>query len=82
MTAIALYARETAGFDARVANTRALLRRAATEHPTRIVQATSLGAEDMVITDMIARHDLAVAIGTLETGMLHAETVSLVLSIE
>ena len=82
MTAIALYARETAGFDARVTNTLALLRRAATEHPMRIVQATSLGAEDMVITDMIARHALAVAIGTLETGMLHAETVGLILQIE
>jgi len=82
MSAVALYARETPGFDARVANALALLRRAAAEHPLRIVQATSLGAEDMVITDLIARHDLPIAIGTLETGMLHAETVGLILRIE
>jgi len=82
MSAVSLYARETAGYDARVANTLALLQRAAAEHPMRIVQATSLGAEDMVITDLIARHDLPIAIGTLETGMLHAETVGLILQIE
>ena len=82
MSAVTLYARETPGFDARVANTLALLQRAAAEHPMRIVQATSLGAEDMVITDMIARHDLAITLGTLQTGMLHAETVALIGRIE
>lgn len=82
MSAVTLYARETPGFDARVANTLALLRRAAAEHPTRIVQATSLGAEDMVITDLIARHQLPIAIATLQTGMLHAETVGLIAQIE
>ena len=80
--AIALYARETVGFEPRVASALALLRRAAAEHPGRIVQATSLGAEDMVITDLIARHRLPIAIGTLETGMLHAETVALIGGIE
>ena len=82
MSAISLYAKATDGFDARVANALALLTQAAAAHPGSIVQATSLGAEDMVITDLIARHKLPIAIGTLETGMLHAETVSLVLSIE
>jgi phosphoadenosine phosphosulfate reductase len=81
-SAIALYARETAGFDARVASALALLQRATAEHPGRVVQATSLGAEDMVITDLIARHQLPIAIGTLETGMLHAETVALIGGIE
>ena len=80
--AVALYARETAGFDARVASARALLQDAVAEHPGRVVQATSLGAEDMVITDLIARHQLPIAIGTLETGMLHAETVALIGAIE
>ena len=46
------------------------------------MQATSLGAEDMVITDLIARLGCAIAIGTLETGMLHAETVALIPRIE
>ena len=82
MSAITLYAKATDGFDARVATALTLLTGAAAEHPGSIVQATSLGAEDMVITDLIARHKLPIAIGTLETGMLHAETVSLVLSIE
>jgi phosphoadenosine phosphosulfate reductase len=80
--AIALYAREAPGFDARAAGALALLRRAAAEHPGRVVQATSLGAEDMVITDLIARHRLPIAIGTLQTGMLHAETVALIGRIE
>jgi phosphoadenosine phosphosulfate reductase len=78
MTAIALYARQTAGFEQRVANAAALLQRAATEHAGRVVQATSLAAEDMVITDLIARHQLNIGIGTLQTGMLHAETVGMI----
>ena len=80
--AIALYARKTDGFDARASSALALLQRAAAEHPGRVVQATSLGAEDMVVTDLIARHRLPIAIGTLETGMLHAETVALIGRIE
>lgn len=82
MSAIALYARATAGFDERVAHAVAVLQSAATEHAGRIVQATSLGAEDMVITDLIARHALPIAVATLETGQLHAETVALIPRIE
>ena len=82
MSAITLYAKATPGFDARVANTLAGLQRAAAGHPGRIVQATSLGAEDMVVTDLIARHKLPIAIGTLETGKLHAQTVALIGTIE
>ena len=82
MNAVLLYACATTGFDERVANTRALLQRAAAEHSGRIVQATSLGAEDMVITDLITRHALPIAIGTLQTGMLHAETTGLIARIE
>ncbi len=82
MSAITLYARATDGFDARVAHALALLREAAAEHAGRIVQATSLGAEDMVITDLIARHALPIAIGTLETGKLHPQTLALIDHIE
>jgi phosphoadenosine phosphosulfate reductase len=82
MSAITLYAQATAGFDERVASALAVLQHATTEHPGHVVQATSLGAEDMVITDLIARHELPIAIGTLETGMLHAETVALIGGIE
>ena len=82
MSAIALYARKTAGFDERVANALEVLRAAADAHPGRIVQATSLGAEDMVITDLIARHALPIAVATLETGKLHHETSALIGRIE
>jgi phosphoadenosine phosphosulfate reductase len=59
MSAIALYAKETPGFEQRVQSALEALRLAAIEHPNRIIQATSLGAEDMVITDLIARHEQA-----------------------
>ena len=81
-TAIALYARATPGFDERLEAALQLLRQGAQTHPGRIVQATSLGAEDMVITDLIARYHLPVAVATLETGMLHAETSALIGRIE
>jgi phosphoadenosine phosphosulfate reductase len=81
-SAIELNARASADFDAKLARTVALLREAAAAHAGRIVQATSLGAEDMVITDLIARHGLGIAIGTLETGMLHPETLALIPRIE
>ena len=48
------------------------------EHPGRIVQASSLGAEDMVITDLVSTQRLGVAVATLETGKLHAETIALI----
>jgi phosphoadenosine phosphosulfate reductase len=82
MSAISLYARRTDGFDARLAHAVEVLQNAAREHAGRIVQSTSLGAEDMVITDMIARHRLPIALGTLETGMLHAQTSALIPRIE
>ncbi|MDQ6640574.1 MAG: phosphoadenylyl-sulfate reductase [Pseudomonadota bacterium] len=77
-TATALYARKTAGFDERVEHARQLLARAAEAHPGRIVQASSLGAEDQVLTDLIARDRLPIAIATLDTGMLHGETLALI----
>jgi phosphoadenosine phosphosulfate reductase len=77
-----LYARHTSGFEQRVAETVEWLRRAAAEHPGQVVLANSLGAEDMVLTDLIARHQLPIAIGTLQTGALHAETLALIPQIE
>jgi phosphoadenosine phosphosulfate reductase len=81
-SAKALYARRTSGFDERVAHAAAVLQSAAVDHAGRIVLATSLGAEDMVLTDLVARHDLGIAIATLETGQLHAETLALIPRIE
>ncbi|MCI1191504.1 phosphoadenylyl-sulfate reductase [Calidifontimicrobium sp. SYSU G02091] len=78
MNAIDLYARPSPDFDAKLAHTQALLAQAAAEHAGRIVQATSLGAEDMVVTDLIARAGLPVAVATLDTGALHDETLALI----
>lgn len=82
MTAIALYARKTAGFDERLADTLAQLRAAADAHGEGLLQSTSLGAEDMVLTDLISRTGLPIAIATLDTGALHAETLALVPKIQ
>lgn len=76
-SAPARYAKPSADFDQRVQDALATLRAAAQEFAGRIVQATSLGAEDMVLTDLIARHALPIAIATLDTGMLHGETLEL-----
>jgi phosphoadenosine phosphosulfate reductase len=82
MSAIDLHARATAGFEQRVDHALAVLRDAASGHAGHIVQATSLGAEDMVVTDLIARHALPIALATLDTGKLHAETLALIPRIE
>ena len=72
--ATTLHARHTAGFEDRLLQTRALLVQAAHKHPGAIVQATSLGAEDMVVTDLVADLHLDIALATLDTGLLHLET--------
>jgi phosphoadenosine phosphosulfate reductase len=77
-TAITLHARPSPDFAAKVADSLAQLQSAARTHPGTIVQATSLGVEDMVITDLIARHGLPIALATLDTGALHAETLALI----
>ena len=86
MSAIDLYARQTPGFEDRLAHTVTVLKEAAATHGGHMVQSTSLGVEDMVLTDLIARHGLGgaqgIAIATLGTGMLHAETLALIPRIE
>ena len=54
----------------------ALLQRVAIEYRPAAF-ASSLGAEDMVLTDMIGRHRFGIDIFTLDTGRLHAETLGL-----
>ncbi len=76
-SAVFRHARLTPGHAERVAHTRELLAAAALDHPGTLVQATSLGVEDQVLTDLIARDDLPIAIATLETGRLHDETLAL-----
>jgi phosphoadenosine phosphosulfate reductase len=43
----------------------------------RVCFASSLGAEDMVLTDLIARHQLGIEIFSLDTGRLPQETYNL-----
>lgn len=81
-TIVQRLARKTRGFEARVAHAEALLREAAEDHAGRIVQANSLGVEGMVLTDMVARLKLPVAVATLDTGALHAETLAMIPRIE
>ena len=80
--AMALYARHTPGFEQRVAQTVLRLQQAAAAHPGRTVLSTSLGAEDMVLTDLIARHQIPIALATLDTGKLHTETLALIDTIQ
>ncbi len=61
-------------FDTLVANTTATLSHIAAEF-TPAVFASSLAAEDMVLTDMILRAKLQIRVFTLETGRLHKETL-------
>jgi phosphoadenosine phosphosulfate reductase len=76
MSAIDLHARASADFDAKLAATRALLQRVATEFAP-ITQASSLGVEDVVITHLINSLELDIPVFVLETGMLHPQTLAL-----
>lgn len=57
------------------------LRRAAAEFQP-IGFASSMGAEDMLLTDLILRHDINIEIFTLDTGRLPAETYDLMAKAE
>jgi phosphoadenosine phosphosulfate reductase len=61
----------------RVAETSAILEHIARDF-TPAVFASSLAAEDMVLTDLILKADLPIAIFSLETGRLHAETLAMI----
>ena len=82
MSAISLHARAQPGYEDRVAHAVAVLQGAAQAHPGTVVFTTSLGVEDMVITDLIARHRLPIALATLDTGRLHAQTLALIPRLE
>lgn len=53
------------------------LRTLAVAYPGRVTFSTSLGEEDQVITDAIARQDLNIRVFTLDTGRLFDETYAL-----
>jgi phosphoadenosine phosphosulfate reductase len=74
--AIALNAKASANFEEKVAETLALLQQAAAEF-SPVTQASSLGAEDVVITHLINHNALNIPVFVLETGALHRETLAL-----
>ena len=76
MSAIELNARTSSNFAEKLAETQALLQRAAKEF-SPVTQASSLGAEDVVITHLINSLQLRIPIFVLETGALHHETLAL-----
>jgi phosphoadenosine phosphosulfate reductase len=61
----------------RVPEATALLQQVAARHAPAAL-ASSFGAEDMVLTDLIARHALPIAILTLDTGRLPGESYALI----
>ena len=77
MSAISLYNRPSATFDAKVSASIALLQRVAAEHQP-LTQASSLGVEDMVVTHLIHLAGISSGIFVLDTGKLHAETLGLI----
>lgn len=72
---------QTENFNALVATTQGTLARIAADFSPAVC-ASSLAAEDMVLTDMILRSKLPIAIFTLETGRLHAETLGVLTRIK
>lgn len=70
-----------ASVQAKRAQVVALLTAAASEFPA-ITFANSYGAEDMVLTDIIAKEQLPVEIFSLDTGRLPAETYTLMAEVE
>ena len=84
MSAISLYARPSPDFAHKLAHSLALIQSAAADY-SPLTQASSLGAEDMVITHLMQQAGLdpsSASIFVLDTGMLHAETLALVGRIE
>src|SRR2546421_9261874 len=63
--------------DCHVVDAVALLQRVAARHHSSAL-ASSFGAEDMVLTDLIAKNALPIAVFTLDTGRLPGETYALI----
>jgi phosphoadenosine phosphosulfate reductase len=74
--ATSLNARASDNFADKLAESQALLQRAAAEF-SPVTQASSLGAEDVVITHLINSLKLDIPVFVLETGALHTETLAL-----
>jgi phosphoadenosine phosphosulfate reductase len=83
-SAMELNARASTDFAAKLAQTQALLHQAAQDYAPAtpgaaplVTQASSLGAEDVVISHLINSLGLDIGIFVLETGRLHTQTLEL-----
>ncbi len=81
MGAISLYAKASDDFAKKLAASKQLLQTAGTRY-LPLTQASSLGAEDMVVTHLMAETGIEASIFVLDTGMLHQESLALVGQIE
>ncbi|MEP6969671.1 MAG: phosphoadenylyl-sulfate reductase [Betaproteobacteria bacterium] len=84
MSAIEQHARASKDFETKLAATRSALQQLVKDHPRTpgaatapVVQASSLGAEDVVVSHLLNSLELDVGIFVLQTGMLHAQTLAL-----
>ncbi len=81
MSAISLHAKPSADYAAKLAATQALLADVCTRF-SPITQASSLGAEDMVVTHLLHTLQLKAEVFVLQTGKLHAETLALLATVQ
>ncbi len=81
MSAIDLYARASADFDVKLARSLELLKEQAAIRQN-MTQASSLGAEDMVVTHLLQKAGVGCSVFVLETGKLHEQTLALMPKIE
>ena len=77
MGAISLHAKPSPSFQQKLEASKALLVSAASQYKP-LTQASSLGAEDMVISHLIAETGIDASIFVLDTRMLHEQTLALV----
>lgn len=77
MTPIDLYSKKPSDlYQSKLLETQEILRQAVKNYES-LVQATSLGVEDMVITDLIHRLNLPISVAMLDTQKLHQQTLDL-----
>jgi phosphoadenosine phosphosulfate reductase len=81
MSAIEFYARASADFADKLAQTERLIRQAGQQYQP-LTQASSLGAEDMVITHLLCTTGTPATVFVLDTGKLHTQTLALIAQIE
>ena len=76
MSSITLHAKPSANYAEKVSETLDLLQQAVAKF-SPVTQASSLGAEDVVITHLINQNSFNIPVFVLETGALHRETLAL-----